>query len=1189
MDDARELQYGIEFETSDADGSIDQLGEGLDRLEQRIGAAEMGAQRMGAGVVSACDSGAAGADRFTGAVDRTSGAMEDMAESTRSAADTTRLFGGGLDDAEEDAEGLRAKIRETAEGAESLGAAFRETMADGLEAGQSITKSFGTGLTGAIDFSRNKVKTFVNDTVKGAQNIATKFKHPIQTIRGDLVKALRGAQDSTEDLGDEADDTTDDLQEMGAAGETAGNQVSEAIKNVVTAFVGLEAIKQGIELLKQFGASALEAYSATETTSKQFDTLFSTSAAEWVDNYSEAVHRSTSEVMGFMVQNKTMYQEMGITGEAAEELSTLTTSLAYDFGNAFSMDDAEALGLVQSAIQGDTAALSAYGVTLDETALKQSAAALGRSENIDALDDAAMAQVRLNAILDQTADVQQAAINQTGGLTNSVKSLNGVWSNFLTTAGSKFAPAIENIVGAVVDDWPTIEPMLLSFVDVLADGIGGVAPTLIELAQNLIPAVTSVLGTLVSAAGPVLSVFTDIASSALPPLVEIVESLVSYVLPPFLSTLETLNTNVIQPLIPVIQQIASQVLPVFGQAFSAAGQIIGQLASSVIPPLTQILGVLIQAIQPIISAAQSFISALLPPLMTLISAAGNILSGVILPVVSALSPVLSVIGDVLGVIGDVLGKVVGWLADGAGKVVDFFTGLFGGAKESSAAVEELGNSVTDLGAATESVKSPEIEIPEPKVPDIPAIAVPVETTPFELPDFSTDLTPLSLPITAEVPEITPPTVEAVNIPVTVETPIIPEPEVTAVELPVTVEKPVIPEPDIEPARLPVDAEKPEILTPDVSPVIIPVTVEKPVIPEADITPIVIPVTAETPIIQTPEVPTVVVPVTAEKPIIQKPDVPLVILPVVAEVPEITPPPVETVNIPVFAETPVIPEPDVSPVTIPVNLELSDLDIPTPEPITVPVNVERPVIPEPEIVMIVIPVSVQKPVIPEPDPPDMPTLTLGPADTAPFNQSMAKAAQDASDAGQASAKALQTFYENSLDNIGTVASSTFARAASDAENSWSRMVDAAREGARSIVSSFQDIGAAANKAGNTKLTISSASIPSHASGTSSFEGGWTRMNEEGGELAYLPSGTAIIPADQTDKIINDATTTNNSSTAEYTDSSTFAPQLSIVMGEGGGAVDEEALLARIRDQMEQFWREKKEEEYHKRALQGAHAR
>lgn len=1037
MDDARELQYGIEFETGEADGSIDQLEEGIGRLEQRIGAAEMGAQRMGAGVVSACDSGVGGADRFTGAVDRTTGAMEDMSGASRSAADTTRLFGNGLDDAGEDADDFRSSIRETAESAESLGAAFRETMADGLEAGQSIAKSFGTGITGAIDFSANKVKTFVNNTVKGAQNIALKFKHPIKTIREDLVKALHGARSSTEDLGEEADDSADDLREMGDAGEDAGKQVSDAIKSVVASFVGFEAIKKGIDLLKQFGAAAISAYSQTETTAKQFDTLFSTGASEWVDNFSDAVHRSTSEVMDFMVQNNAMYKDLGLTGDAAEELSMLTTSLAYDFGNFFSMADADALGLVQSAIQGDTAALTAYGISLDETALKQSAAALGLGENIDALDDAAMAQVRLNALLEQTTDIQQAAINQTGGLTNSMKSLNGVWSDFVVTAGSKFAPVLENVVGAVVDDWPTIEPMLLSFVDVLADGIGSVAPTLIELAQNLIPSVTSVLGTLVSAAGPVFSVFTDIAGSALPPLVEIIDSLVSYVVPPFISILETLNTNVIQPLIPVIQQIAQQVLPVFGQAFSAAGQIIGQLASSVIPPLTQILGVLIQAIQPIISAAQTFISALLPPLMTLISAVGNILSGVVLPAVSALSPVLSVAADILGVITDILAKTVGWLADGASKVVDFFSGLFGGAKESSAAVEELGNSVTDLGVATESVKPPEIEIPEPKVPDIPTVTVPVETAPFEMPDFTKDFEPLPLPVTAEVPEITIPTMEPVNVPVAVETPVIPKPEIPVVEIPVTVEKPVIPKPDIEP--------------------------------------------------------------------------------------------------------------------------------------------------------LILPVKVEKPVIPKPDPPDMPKLTLGPANIAPFAQSITTAAMGADLTARASAKAIQASYGNALDDIGSAASGTFARAASDAENSWSRMVDAAREGARNIVSSFLDIGAAANRASNTKLTISSAGIPSHASGTPSFEGGWTRMNEEGGELAYLPSGTAIIPADKTDQIINNSTNNSSSEATSYTDSSTFSPQLSIVMGEGGGPVDEEALLSKIQDLMEKFWRDKKEDEAHKRALQGAYAR
>ena len=37
MDDARELQYGVGFETSDADSSIEQLTQKVDELEQSSG------------------------------------------------------------------------------------------------------------------------------------------------------------------------------------------------------------------------------------------------------------------------------------------------------------------------------------------------------------------------------------------------------------------------------------------------------------------------------------------------------------------------------------------------------------------------------------------------------------------------------------------------------------------------------------------------------------------------------------------------------------------------------------------------------------------------------------------------------------------------------------------------------------------------------------------------------------------------------------------------------------------------------------------------------------------------------------------------------------------------------------------------------------------------------------------------
>ena len=45
------------------------------------------------------------------------------------------------------------------------------------------------------------------------------------------------------------------------------------------------------------------------------------------------------------------------------------------------------------------------------------------------------------------------------------------------------------------------------------------------------------------------------------------------------------------------------------------------------------------------------------------------------------------------------------------------------------------------------------------------------------------------------------------------------------------------------------------------------------------------------------------------------------------------------------------------------------------------------------------------------------------------------------------------------------------------------------------------------------------VAENALGTHFFGGGWTKMNERGGELAYLPGGSAIVPADKTDKILN----------------------------------------------------------------------
>lgn len=88
----------------------------------------------------------------------------------------------------------------------------------------------------------------------------TSARHSSTPLKSSAVAGVRTspAKKSEDETADGADDAGDHLAEMGAAGEDAGNQIKEAISGAVKAFVGFEAIKSGIELLKQFGAGGGE-------------------------------------------------------------------------------------------------------------------------------------------------------------------------------------------------------------------------------------------------------------------------------------------------------------------------------------------------------------------------------------------------------------------------------------------------------------------------------------------------------------------------------------------------------------------------------------------------------------------------------------------------------------------------------------------------------------------------------------------------------------------------------------------------------------------------------------------------------------------------------------------------------------------------------------------------------------------
>lgn len=598
MADVRELTFGLDF---DLDEPIKQLDAVVDRLEQVTSGEEDAADashEVGAQLSSGMDAAEASTRRAEKAV-------EGIGTQLSAGADAAEDFGRA-------GEKIGSQFRDMGREADSFGSAVKKSMGASLKSGKNFWSSIKAGAQGGFGYAEKRLSDWHKKFQTGAKSMVTALSHPIQTIKNKLGDALLSSEKKTEGLGAKAVATAKKLLGMGQDGENAGDSIKEAMKGAVGSLIGFEAIEGVISKLNELGAAALEVAKAAETTEKKFNAAFSgTDAADWVDNFADAVHRSTAEVQSFTVSNKSMYGEMGITGQVAADLSKITTSLSYDLGNTFSMDDAEALGVIQDYIKGNNAALEEYGVHIDDATLKASAMQMGLGANVDSLNDAAKAQVRLNALLGQSEKIQQAAINDTDGLTNAQKSLNGIMQNFALEAGEEFTPVLEGLYGTIIENWPTIEPMLMGLVETLSSGLSEAMPVLLDLGQTLIPTLTDVVGTLFEAATPILSVVEELASQILPPLVGFIGEIAQTLLPPVVGLLETIS-----------------------------------------------------------------------------------------PLLDSISPVLSVIGDILQVIAQGLGSAIGWMSDGVGKVTSFFSGIFGGAKDSKSAVDDLSGAVNGLGTAT---------------------------------------------------------------------------------------------------------------------------------------------------------------------------------------------------------------------------------------------------------------------------------------------------------------------------------------------------------------------------------------------------------------------------------------------------------------------------------------------------------
>ena len=579
-----------------------------------------------------------------------------------------------LDDVEEKQQQLKEDTKETAEGFEqigtsiqgigsraigafanmsgagkSMGTAVRSAMVDSISRGDKLSKVIKTGIGAAFKDVKTKAKGFGMDAKTVFKDISNAVKHPVQTIKESLGTALKDAQNDTEELGRQAQKAGNDLDDLGnrggAAADTLGSKFAAAIKTIA----GLAIIKKGIDLLKDFVGGAIDAAANAEETQSKLDTVFGSAAAgaeTWTDSFSSAAKRSKQEIKGFMADAQAMMKGLGMAEDAGGEMSKSITSLAYDLGSFHNISDEAAFAKIRSGLMGESEGLKSLGIVMNEAAIQQSMLSMGYQGDASALrkrfgelDEATKAQIRFNVIIAQSGDALTDVTRTSGSYTNGLKGVKGMWQDFIATAGAKFTPVLTALFNTILSNWPVIEPMLMQFVDVLANGFTEGVPVLMQLGMTLLPILIQMLSTLFTVIQPLIPIISNTAQTVLPPLIGIISLLAQTLLPPIVQILNIICTAILPPVMPILSVIAQAILP----------------------PVAQLLSL-------------------------------------IAPLLQAIAPILSVMGQILGTIANVIGTIIGWIANAGSAVINWITGLSGGAADRNAEMWDSMGGAAEAGA-----------------------------------------------------------------------------------------------------------------------------------------------------------------------------------------------------------------------------------------------------------------------------------------------------------------------------------------------------------------------------------------------------------------------------------------------------------------------------------------------------------
>lgn len=283
------------------------------------------------------------------------------------------------------------------------------------------------------------------------------------------MEELRREVDRTGDefteLRRRANDSSDAILRVGSRGTSVFTNLRGSILGVAAGFAAFA----GAGAFGRFAFASIQAASDLEESLSKTNVVF----GEFSDNIKvfastgpEALGLSNAAALEMTSTFGNLFTALGLTQEAAAELSPDIVQLGADLASFNNTSVDEALTALRSGLVGEVEPLRRLGVSLNAAVVETKALELGLVDANGVVTEAGKVQARYALILEQTTNAQGDFARTADGVANRQRTLGAAFQDLQADVGQALLPAFEALIAA----GPSLIALLEGLVPVIESG-----------------------------------------------------------------------------------------------------------------------------------------------------------------------------------------------------------------------------------------------------------------------------------------------------------------------------------------------------------------------------------------------------------------------------------------------------------------------------------------------------------------------------------------------------------------------------------------------------------------------------------------------------------------------------------------------------------------------------------------------